>query len=685
MGLSSEIVSQFVKITKDANNETPSETTVHGTTVNYNGRMYVKLDGSELLTPVKSTASVSEGDKVTVVISKHNATITGNMSDPSASSKVVKEQGSKINEFEIIMAYKVTTDDLEAVNAAIENLKATAARLEDATIVNAEIESLEAKFANLEHVNAKDIEAITANIESIHAKFGEYENITTEDLEAVNAEIDNLKAYTANFTYVSADVLNAMKANIKMLESEKLSAEDAKIKYAQIDFANIGEVAIKKIFTDSGIIKDLVMSDGFVTGELVGVTIKGDLIKGNTIVADKLVIKGEDGIYYKLNTEGGATVSEAITEEQLQNGLSGSVIIANTITAEKINVDDLVAFGATIAGFNLVGKDLEKNTPGKIYSGAKASVDNSTEGIYLDDSGQMNVGNTDNFIKFFKDEETGEYILRISADSIVFGGTGRDVESDLINISQDVENNQNLTNSSALRIEDLRQLLYKVVTDDAGNSLMIITKESYVLTDEILTDITDGELLNGVTTTTGEAIYRVINSDSSEVCYSIIDSVYYKVIHNPETCTFNISDIQNSINASNKELGEVSAKLDGVDSTVTDMLKTVTDLALLGGYIIIDEEMEVKNDDGTTETVPAIILGKNSGEGSEFKVIITNKQIAFCEGFSTPAYISGQTLIAQKVEIENELSQTAPDKSGRFVWKVRSNGNYGLTWEGGVS
>lgn len=31
------------------------------------------------------------------------------------------------------------------------------------------------------------------------------------------------------------------------------------------------------------------------------VTIKGDLIEGNTIVADKLVMKGDDGLFYKLN------------------------------------------------------------------------------------------------------------------------------------------------------------------------------------------------------------------------------------------------------------------------------------------------------------------------------------------------------------------------------------------------
>lgn len=484
MGLTNDIVSQFVKITNDKK-ETPKETTVYGTTVNYNGRTYVKLDGSELLTPVKSTASVNEGDKVTVVVGNHTATITGNMSDPSASSKVVKEQGSKITEFEIVMAYKVTTDDLEAVNAAIENLKATAARIEDATIVNAKIESLEAKFANLEYVNAGNIEAIKADIESIEAEFANISNISTEDLEAANAEIANLKGYTADFTYVSADVLDAMKANIQILEAEKLSAKEADLKYANIDFSNIDKAAMEYFYANSGLIRDVTIDNGVITGELIGVTFKGDLIEGGTVIADKLVIKGEDGLYYKLNTsvydnvyykvnynsdtdeyiatdeiidnidgeliddtyttDGDAIYTDGTTffiktvvyndervnvDEVPRDTLNGNVITAKSVTAEKVNVSDLVAFDATIGGFNI--------TEHSIHSGVKESVDNTTQGVYMDNDGQMALGDGTNYIKYYKDED-GTYRLAISADSIMFG-TDNNLANLLQYIRIDAEN-----------------------------------------------------------------------------------------------------------------------------------------------------------------------------------------------------------------------------------------------------
>lgn len=412
MNLSSDLISQFVKVTNDSKKES-NETTVYATVV-YNGKPYVKLDGSDLLTPISTTADVKDGERVTVMIKNHTATVTGNISSPSARTDDVKEIGSKISEFEIVMAYKVTTEDLEAVNATIENLRAKVGNFTDIAAVTAEINKLQAKFASLEYVSATDMDALNADIENLQASFATITDLTTEDLEALNAEIANLKGYTADFTYVSADVLEAIKANIKELEVKKLSAESADLKYANIDFANIGEAAIKAFYAKSGVIQDVVISDGQVTGKLVGVTIIGDLIEGGTVKADKLVIKGEDGLYYKLNTNG-----ETISTEQTEyNSLSGTIITAKSITAEKIAVEDLVAFDATIGGFNI--------TENAIYSGVKESVGNTTRGIYLDNTGQIAFGDASNYLKFYKTSD-GEWKLVISAEEMIMSSSGKSV------------------------------------------------------------------------------------------------------------------------------------------------------------------------------------------------------------------------------------------------------------------
>lgn len=83
MDLSSELLSQFVKVTQGEKN-TKNESTVYGTAVKQNGKTYVKIDGSNLLTPVAATADTVDGERVIVMLKNHTATITGNITAPAA-------------------------------------------------------------------------------------------------------------------------------------------------------------------------------------------------------------------------------------------------------------------------------------------------------------------------------------------------------------------------------------------------------------------------------------------------------------------------------------------------------------------------------------------------------------------------------------------------------------------------
>lgn len=421
MALSSDLISQFVQITQEK--KEGKETTVYGTIVEYNGGKYVRLDGSELLTPISTTADALEGERVTVMIKDHTALVTGNISSPSARTDTVKEIGTKISEFEIVIADKVSTERLEAEIARIDTLVAENVTIKERLDANeANIKTLTADNATINgKLTAAEAEIETLKATKLDAEVAEITYATIKSLEATDAKINNLEAAYGSFRDLTTDKLTAVDASIANLEATKLSATDADLKYANIDFANINMAAVKKLFTDSGIIKDLVVSDGKITGELVGVTIKGDLIEANTLKADKLVIKGSDGLYYKLNVDSlGETT--ASSDEKYQNGLDGSVIIAKSIVAEKIAVDDLVAFDATIGGFNI--------TETSIYSGVKASADNTTRGIYLDRDGQLAVGDANNFLKYFKDTD-GKYKLEVSAQSIKFSASNKNLETAL--------------------------------------------------------------------------------------------------------------------------------------------------------------------------------------------------------------------------------------------------------------
>lgn len=457
MALSSELISQFVKATKDDSSNDNNESTVYGTVKEYNGKKYVQLDGSDLLTPISSTTDTKADERVTVMIKNHTATVTGNISSPAARTDDVQEIGSKISEFEVVIADKVDTKELNAERARIDNL------VSENVIIRGE---LDANTANIKELTADSVKvndtltAHKADIEDLQAKNATIEGTLTahkasiDDLTADNVTINStLNAHKANIDDLTADNatikgnLTAAEANIEDLKANKLSATDADLKYANIDFTNINQAAVEKIFSDSGIIKDLIVSEGKITGELVGVTIKGDLIEGNTIVADKLVVKGSDGLYYKLNTDGVTTESEQ-TE---YNSLNGTVIQAKSITATKIAVDDLVAFDATIGGFNI--------TESSIYSGVKNSVNNTTRGIYMDNTGQIAFGDGSNYLKYYKDTD-GSYKLAISARSIKMGASGKNVEEAINDVKADIDNVRDEI-TTLLRIESSRGTVFK--------------------------------------------------------------------------------------------------------------------------------------------------------------------------------------------------------------------------------
>ena len=106
MSISNELISQFAKITNDQKTSRIDEVTLYGEVIEYQNMICVKFDGSEEITPVTTVvekdadgnitnykygaASVKTGDRVSVNLKNHSATITGNLSDPPAGRAELK-------------------------------------------------------------------------------------------------------------------------------------------------------------------------------------------------------------------------------------------------------------------------------------------------------------------------------------------------------------------------------------------------------------------------------------------------------------------------------------------------------------------------------------------------------------------------------------------------------------------
>lgn len=430
MAVSSDIISEFAKVATADETQTNEITYMNGEIVESNGTNYVRFDGSDMLTPIASSlVGVADGNRVTVQIRNHSVTVTGNISDPSANKGTVDDLEGQIAEFGTIVADVVTTDVLEAQIARIDSLVAEDVLIKgELEATNADIVNLEATKATIEQLNAvqADIDDLDAN--KLDAEVADLKYATIENLDATNADIRNLEADYADFKVVNAGQLTAIDAAIDDLQANTITTDYLDAHYADIDFANINQLSIENFFSKSGMIEDLVVGDQTITGKLVGVTIVGDLIEGGTIKADKLVVQGTDGLYYKLNVSG-----ETVAAEQTEyNSLNGSIITAQSITADKVKVTDLVAFGATIGGFTI--------TDSELYSGVKESATNATRGVYMSKEGEFAVGDGNNYLKYYHDTATDTYKLDISAGAIKLSASNKDLDQALEEVNDKIDN-----------------------------------------------------------------------------------------------------------------------------------------------------------------------------------------------------------------------------------------------------
>lgn len=410
MNLSSNLVSQFAKITNDTT--TKKESIVYGKVVKYNDSYYVKIDGSEILTPVTSTIAISDGERVSVMIKNHTAIVTGNISAPAARTDDVNVVDGKVTELDTkvtklgtVVADKVSTKELEAQvgridtlvsdNVTIKNrLTASEGYISDLTADNVTInkkltaneadiskiktDKLDASAAEITYATIKNLEATNAEVYNFKATYGEFKDLTTDKLSANEADISNLKtnkldASTAEITYATIANLNAANAEITSLKADKASIAELEAGYAKIDLANVSNAWIQNGIIKDGSIGEAAIHEGAITNAKIAdatieaakiKSINADNITAGTLKTERLIITDDDGnesIVKAINVANG--VAEA-------NG--------KKIQAASIEVADLSAFEAKIAQFNMSGN--------AIYSG-KTSITDPTSGIYISTTG----------------------------------------------------------------------------------------------------------------------------------------------------------------------------------------------------------------------------------------------------------------------------------------------------------
>ena len=318
MGLSYDLISEFVKITNDKQ-EKPKEGTVYATIVGSGNEKYVKIDGSNLLTPMDTTTDIEDGERVTVMIKDHKATVTGNITSPSVSSSTVNT-----------VVGNVVGDNFSIINSQIENLVAKDSYLENAyvensTVVNSKIENLEATDSRIENSVVENFNVVNGVVQDLKA--------TNADIEILNADFAEIKTLV-NGNLTSDNIL-AFK-----ITADKVTMEDAFIKDAMIDSVSAAKINAGRINTSEVTIGS---EDGgmLITGSTQQFTDKNGNVRiqiGKDATGDfTFILYGEDGQGQLINQNG-------ITATAIGDGLIVNNMINDNaaISGSKLDISSVI-------------------------------------------------------------------------------------------------------------------------------------------------------------------------------------------------------------------------------------------------------------------------------------------------------------------------------------------------------
>lgn len=737
MALSNDLISQFVKITNDSSKKSKKESTVYGTIVDYDGAKYIRFDGSDLLTPMTTTAGVNDGDRVTATIKNHEVTVTGNISSPSATDKSVKDLDSKVGDFVTVITTELNAntaniEDLKADNVFIKNkltandayiseLKADNVTINnkltanEANIKKIQTEKLDANLASITYATIENLDVTNESVRNLAVDYGNFKQATTDsltantasikklnadkanisDLDAINASINNLNANKADISD-----LNAAKAQIENLVANQITVDYIEANYADIDLANVSNAWIQNGIIKNGAITEASIHDGAITNVKIAdasieaakiKSINADTITAGTLKTNRLIITDNDG---------NDSIVKAIN---IANGVAEAEVNSKKIQAASIDVVDLTAFKAKIAQF-----DMKDNA---IYSG-KTSITDPTSGIYISTNG-IGAGNgalidsSESPVQIYADggmklkgkngcidfdAVAGE--LNINATSLKIGSKTVATNDDINALTTRVATAETSIdqNSAAILLRATKTELTTAI--DGVNSTL---NEHTTKIEENANSINLRATKTEVSTAKSEAISAAATDATDKADKALIDSKIYtdaQIKVSADNITSTISktyltksemgnyldiDTANTMFATTKALNALSENVNSYIESSTSMIQDINGWQYTWNRILRTDEADIANhQDYITFQNGDIILGESS---NNLKVKISNDAIQF-KGDSdvdiTPdsdstAWITGKQFNIDRGEIHTSL------KIGNLQFTPKSNGNFSIT------
>ena len=333
MSLSSDLASQFAKVTNDSSRNT-NGTKLYGTITMLGEVPHVKLDGTEELTPISRTVEVAEGDRVEVMIANHSATVTGNLTDPSIGIMRAGNLESKITQ---------TAEQIQLQVSDLEK-KLDSKITQTATEIRSEVSDLDGRFseniATVENGIRNDmanslasmsdtLTGLSNDLTGLGEDLTGLEESTNSSISTINASIESITLNVSNLdskiTQTAAEIRSEVSAEVTDLNATIANTETGIRDTISVEVASLDS---KITQTATSIQTDVSAKFETVDGEIEKFSTFKQTVEGFSFMGTGGTVKINGGDINLTGAISFSDLSDATTKQQEINNISNTATSA---------------------------------------------------------------------------------------------------------------------------------------------------------------------------------------------------------------------------------------------------------------------------------------------------------------------------------------------------------------------
>ena len=272
-------------------------------------------------------------------------------------------------------------DDAAITRAKIGDAAIGTAQIEDGAITTAKIGTGEIQEANIHDAAITSAKIGDGEIKRAHIEDGAIGTAKIEDAAITNAKIGSAAVGTANIQdaaivaakILDGEIITAKIADLAVTRTKiaDLAVTTAKIAHAAITNAQIANAAVDTAQIALGAITAALIANGAIgTAQIADasitdakiVSLNADVITSGTLATERLIIRGDDGLIYEINAQASGLFVQELQQEKYRQQLSGTVLVARSVTAEQIAAATITAneiLSGTITGDKIAAATIE--------------------------------------------------------------------------------------------------------------------------------------------------------------------------------------------------------------------------------------------------------------------------------------------------------------------------------------